>query len=159
MTDWKKVLEDNRDKITQEMIYMEKISEGASCNNALGIDPQGKIFNWQYVGNYSEPESVWNGTDLLIAVFEPWSWTDCIEDFDGAAIAYTDDDKKELLRQRIEAEKKKHMLGTTTYEILRIEFPPVLEIIKEIVIGEEVNTYSGEVDELLDVIINQLDWV
>lgn len=159
MTDWKKVLEDNRDKITQEMIYMKKMSEGESCNNALGIDPQGKVFTWQYVGNYSEPETVWNGTDLRITVFEPWDWTDCMENLDEAAIAYADDDKKETLRERIEDEKKKHMWGATTYEILINEFPSVLEIIKEIVIDEEVNAYSGEVDELLDEIIKQLNWM
>ena len=155
MTDWKKVLEDNRAAITQEMIFMHRMAEGEYCHNALGIDPQGKRFNWQYVGTYSEPESVWNGTDLCIGVFNPWDWTECIEDLDEAAIAYADDDKKELLRQRIAEEKEKHMLGIATYEILMNEFPHVLETIKEIVIGEEVNTYSGEVDGLLDEIIAQ----
>lgn len=159
MTDWKKVLEENRDKITQEMIYMKKISEGATCNNALGIDAQGKIFTWQYIGNYSEPETVWNGTDLRITVFEPWDWTDCVEDLDEAAILYADADDKESLRQRIAEEKEKRMWGATTYEILMNEFPAVLETIKEIAIDEEANTYSGEVDELLDAIIKQLNWM
>ena len=153
MTDWKRVLEENRDKITQEMIYMHKMAEGATCNNALGINSEGTLFNWQYVGNYSEPELVWNGTDLCIKVFKPWDWTDCVDDFNGAAIAYTDDDKKELLRQRIAEEKERHMLGATTYEILMNEFPHVLETIEEIVIDEEVNAYRGEVDGLLDEII------
>ena len=153
MTDWKKVLEEKRDEIEGKMVELYRVSEGVIRNNALGIDPQGKIFTWQYVGNYSEPESVWNGTDLCIEVFKTWDWTDCVDDFNGAAIAYTDDDKKELLRQRIAEEKEKHMLGATTYEILMNEFPHVLETIEEIVIDEEVNAYRGEVDGLLDEII------
>ena len=157
MTDWKKVLEENREKITQEMIYMKKNTEGESCNNALGIDPQGKVFTWQYAGNYSEPETVWDGTDLLIAVFKPWNWTDCVDDLDATAIAYAEDEEKEALKQRISAERKNHMWGATTYEILMDEYPTVLEIIKEIVIDEEANVYSDAVDDLLDDIIANIN--
>jgi len=156
-TNWKKVLEDNRDAIEEKMVDLYRECEGTNQNvhKGLAIEPSGKLYTWTYVGNYSEPESTWNGTDLCITTFSAWDWTDCVQDLDSLALDYAGDQKK-TLKMRIKEEKEKHMLGATTYEILINEFPSIFQTIKEIAIDEEINAYSEGVSALLDEIIRNV---
>ena len=83
MTDWKKVLEENRDAIEAKMVELYREWEGNNqdVHEGLAIEPSGKLYTWTYAGNYSEPEAIWKGTDFCITVFNAWNWEDSNNDW------------------------------------------------------------------------------
>lgn len=154
-TNWKQILENNRDEIEEKMVELYREWEGNNqdVHEGLGITRQGELFTWTYVGNYSEPESTWNGTDLCIATFSAWDWTDSNGDWKNIALSCAEDGaEKEKLMQRFEEEEELSEL-----ELLRKEFPDLYEYIKDTEIDAEMDSYRENVSEMLDEIMRNID--
>ena len=157
-TDWKKVLEDNRAAIEQKMVELYREWEGNNqdVHECLGITQQGELFTWEYVGNFSEPESVWNGTDFHITTFNAWNWDDGGVDWESCIYCHArTQEEKEAIRKRFDEAEQEGIWGENEYQILLEEFPEVFQSIKEAALDHETETYISEVEDLLNEIISQ----
>lgn len=156
-TDWKKVLEDNRDAIEEKMVELYREWEGNNqdVHEGLGITRQGELFTWTYVGQYSEPETIWNGTDRCINIFSAWSWEDYNRDWKNIALSYArDDEEKECIIRRIK-ETRKELKPIS--EVIQEEFPEVYAEIAEGEIDAEINSYRENVSEFLNEMMRNID--
>lgn len=161
-TNWKEILEANREEIEAKMveIYEAWEGKGTDIHEAVAIEPGGKLYTWEYAGNFSEPIECWNGTDFHITTFDAWSWTDCCDDWaeGGVAHARTEEEKTAISKRFTEekAERKETGWSKAEADILREEFPEVCASIKAVVIDNEMDYYRGEVEEILDRIIENI---
>ena len=151
-TDWKKVLEENRDAIEAKMVELYREWEGANQNvhEGLAIEPSGELYTWTYVGNFSGPESVWNGTDFYITTFNAWDWDDGGVDWESCIYYH---EEKEAIRKRFDEAEQEGIWGENEYQILLEEFPDVFQSIQESAIDYEIEQYREAVSDLLDGII------
>ena len=157
MTDWKKVLEENRDAIEAKMVELYREWEGNNqdVHEGLAIEPDGTLYTWTYVGQYSEPEATWNGTDFCITVFNAWSWEDIEIDWkEVGPFCARNDEEKECMIRRIKEIREEH---EPISEMIREEFPEVYADIAESEIDAEMEHYRETVSNLLDDIIVNID--
>lgn len=156
-TDWKKVLEDNRDAIEAKMFELRREWEGNNpdVHEGLAIEPSGKLYTWIYVGNFSAPESVWNGTDFHITTFHAWNWDDEGVDWEEVGPFFARNDaEKECIIRRIKETREEH---EPISEMIREEFPEVYADIAESIIDAEMEHYWETESDLLDDIIANID--
>ena len=156
-TDWKKVLEDNRDAIEEKMVelYGEWEGNNKDVHEGLAIEPSGNLYTWTYVGQYSEPETTWNGTDRCITIFSAWHWTDYDRDWKNIALSYArNDEEKECIIRRIKETRKE--LNPIS-EMIQEEFPEVYAEIAQGEIDAEINSYRENVSAILDEIMRNID--
>lgn len=81
MTNWVQLLNDYRDDIIVKYVETDfsMMDQSWDIRTALAMEPDGTLYTWNYVGTYSCPVEVWNGTDYLLHVFQAWD----IEDVTG----------------------------------------------------------------------------
>lgn len=156
-TNWKQILENNRDAIEAKMVdlYREWEGNNPDVHEGLAIESDGTLYTWTYVGNYSEPESTWNGTDLCITTFSAWNWEDSEIDWkEVGPYCARNDEEKECIIRRIKETREEH---EPISEMIREEFPEVYADIAEGEIDAEMDSYRENVSELLDEIIRNLN--
>ena len=89
---WAELLINKREEVLDAMEKADR--DACKCSHlhfAVAMQPDGTIYSWYYVGNYSEPDSVWDGTDLYIygASDASASWYDrCMEGYPTSRAAY-----------------------------------------------------------------------